>query len=484
MPTRTGPFWIIGVFFALALSVSSAQDSALRTQLFTDADEAMRTANEALANILAPTSYNQAAEHYRTAESDLARGRNLDNIRRDLSDAVNLFSQATAATTLARVSLGDAIAAREDAEMAEAAKYASDKWREAEGQFADAAGRLEDGNINRARRGAEDARALYREAELLAIETNYLSGARRLIAEARDARVDRYAPKTLGKAESLLAEAETRLRTDRYDTDYPRSLAREANYEARHSMHLAERVKAMSDRDVTAEDLLLEAEVSVTRIAGELDLVAELDEGFDPTTTAIVAAIGRLEDDRELLSQRNERVAFLEDEMSRMEARLGDESEQRKLQEQIQQRFEQIAAVFTRDEAVVLRRGDDVIIRMGLNFDSGSSVIKPEYFGLLRKIQTAIDVFPDSHVEIQGHTDSFGADEFNRQLSERRASAVQQYLLANIDDLGQTQITAVGYGETVPLANNETPEGRTRNRRIDLLISPNMEVLIKRLASE
>jgi len=150
----------------------------------------------------------------------------------------------------------------------------------------------------------------------------------------------------------------------------------------------------------------------------------------------------------------------------------------------IQQRFEQIAAAFTRDEAVVLRRGDDVIIRMGLNFDSGSSVIKPEYFGLLRKIQTAIDVFPDSHVEIQGHTDSFGADEFNRQLSERRASAVQQYLLANIDDLGQTQITAVGYGETVPLANNETPEGRTRNRRIDLLISPNMEVLIKRLASE
>jgi outer membrane protein OmpA-like peptidoglycan-associated protein len=484
MPTRTSPVWIIGVFFALALSISSAQETALRTQLFTDADEAMRLANEALANILAPGNYDQAAEHYRTAETDLARGRNLDNIRRDLSEAVKYFSQATAATTLARVSLGDAIAAREDAEMSEAAKFASEKWREAEAEFADAARRLEDGNINRARRVAEDARAQYREAELLAIETNYLSGARRLIAEAKDERVDRYAPKTLGKAESLLAEAETRLRTDRYDTDYPRSLAREANYEARHSMHLAERIKAMSDRDVSAEDLLLEAEVSVTRIAGELDLVAELDEGFDKTTTDIVAAIGQLEDDRELLSQRNERVAFLEDEMSRMEARLGDESEQRKLQEQIQQRFEQIAAVFTRDEAVVLRRGNDVIIRMGLNFDSGSPVIKPEYFGLLRKIQTAIDVFPDSQVEIQGHTDSFGADEFNRELSERRASAVQQYLLANMDDLGQTQISAVGYGETVPLANNETPEGRTRNRRIDLLISPNMDVLIKRLASE
>ena len=120
---------------------------------------------------------------------------------------------------------------------------------------------------------------------------------------------------------------------------------------------------------------------------------------------------------------------------------------------------------------------------MGLNFDVGSSVIKPEYFTLLRKIQTAIDLFPDSQVEVQGHTDSFGADETNMRLSEQRASAVQQYLLANMDDLGATQITAVGYGETVPLASNETTEGRTKNRRIDLLITPNLSVLANQLAS-
>lgn len=481
---RTSPLWVLGIALFFPFSISHAQETALRAQLFAEADEAMRLANEALANVLAPASYGEAAEQYRAAESDLARGRNLENIRRELADATRLFAQATEATMLARLSLGEAIAAREDAEMAEAARFASEKWRDAEVEFADAARRLEDGNINRARRLAEEARLQYRDAELLAIEANYLSGARRLIAQARDERVDRYAPKTLGKAETLLMEAETRLRTDRYDTDYPRSLAREANYEARHSMYLARRIKAMSDRDVTAEDLLLDAEVAVTRIAGELDLVAELDEGFDMTTMAIVAAIGELEDDKETLSQRNERVAFLEDELSRMEARLGDESEQRKLQEQIQQRFEQIASLFTRDEATVLRRGDDVIIRMGLNFDSGSPVIKPEYFPLLRKIQTAIAVFPDSRVEVQGHTDSFGADEFNLQLSERRANAVQQYLLANIDDLGLTKINAVGYGETIPLANNETPEGRARNRRIDLLITPNMEVLIRRLAGE
>jgi len=475
--------WMGGALLFSLVSLASAQDAGLRAQLFADADAARAAADAALANVLAPTSYAEAIEHYGSAQSALERGRNLEGIRLDLAAAVQYFNRATEATALARVSLRDAIAARDDAETAEAARFAAAKWREAESEFADAAHRLEDGNLNRAQRTADDARQLYREAELVAIETNYLDGARRLIADAKRQRVDRDAPLTLARAESLLAEAETRLRNDRYDTDYPRSLAREANYEARHATFLASRIRAMDDREITPEALLLDAEKSVTQIAGSLDLVAELDNGFEPVTADIKAAIDDLMSDQEQLEQRNERVAFLEDEMSRLEARLGDESEQRKLQEQIQRRFEQLASVFTRDEAVVLRRGDDIIVRMGLNFDSGSDVIKPEYFALLRKIQTAIDVFPDSAVEIQGHTDSFGADETNLALSERRAAAVQQYLMANIGALGATSISAVGYGETVPLANNETPEGRARNRRIDLMIRPNMQVLTQRLAA-
>ena len=209
---------------------------------------------------------------------------------------------------------------------------------------------------------------------------------------------------------------------------------------------------------------LLGAEVPVTRIAGELEIVAEFDSGFDSPTEAILASVDQLRAASEMLQQRDERLAYLEGEVSMLEAQLGDVSEQRQIQEQIQRRFEQLAAVFTRQEAQVFRSGDDIIVRMGLNFDSGSSVIKPEYFALLRKIQAAIDLFPDSQVEVQGHTDSFGADETNRTLSENRADAVQQYLLANIDSLGSTVITALGYGETVPLANNETPEGRLRKR--------------------
>jgi outer membrane protein OmpA-like peptidoglycan-associated protein len=468
----------------LMLAATANAQPQIRAQLFADVDRAMALANEAQAAVLAPASYERAADLYRRADENLTRGRSLEDIRRDLAEATGLFAQAAERTELARVSLSDSYQARQDALEADASTYASEQWREAEVTFADAVRRLEAGNMNRARNIAGDAEEQYRAAELMAIENNYLSGARRLIEQAEDDRVDRYAPKTLARAQQLLAEAETRLRTDRYDTDLPRTLAREANYEARHSMYLAGRIRAVADRDLTNEDLLLDAESAIARIAGRIDLVAELDTGFDMPTAAILESIEGLLIDRETLQQRNERVTFLEDEVARMEVRLGDESEQRKVQEQIQQRFGQLAAVFTREEAQVLRRGDEVIVRMGLNFDSGSSVIRPEYFTLLRKIQTAIDVFPDSQVEVQGHTDSFGADELNRTLSEQRASAVQQYLLANMDSLGATTITAAGYGETVPLANNETAEGRTRNRRIDLLITPNLAVLAAALSGQ
>lgn len=469
-----------GVLLVLA-GGAAAQDQALRAELFKSVDAAMQAANEALANVLAPTSYAAAAEHYRNAESDLQRGRSLEGIRSDLTEAERFFYRAAEATKVARVTLVDAIAAREDAEMAESAKYAAESWGEAESTFADAVSRLESGNINRARRDAEEAEEQYRTAELTAIENNYFSGARNLIKLAHDQRVERFAPLTLAKAENLLQRAEAELRRDRYDTDLPRSLAREANYEAQHAIYLAGRIEAMSDRELTAEQLLLEAEEAVTRIAAQLDLVAELQDGFAGPTGNIIGVIEDLRNDRQTLREREEQLSVLESEMISLEARLGEESELRKVQEQIQQRFERIASVFTRQEAQILRRGDEIIVRMGLNFDSGSAVIKPEYYGLLRKIQTAIDVFPDSEVEVQGHTDSFGADDFNRALSEQRAGAIQQYLLANMN-LGTTTIQAVGYGETVPLANNETPEGRERNRRIDLLIKPNLNMLVAALS--
>jgi outer membrane protein OmpA-like peptidoglycan-associated protein len=131
--------------------------------------------------------------------------------------------------------------------------------------------------------------------------------------------------------------------------------------------------------------------------------------------------------------------------------------------------------MFTKGEARVFREGNNVILRLvGLSFDSGASAIKQGSFDLLGKVEKAIDIFPRSELVIQGHTDSHGGDELNQKLSQERAESLQQYMI-NAMRIPSYRVIAIGYGETNPVANNETAAGRAKNRRIDIVITPNLD---------
>jgi outer membrane protein OmpA-like peptidoglycan-associated protein len=141
----------------------------------------------------------------------------------------------------------------------------------------------------------------------------------------------------------------------------------------------------------------------------------------------------------------------------------------------VKAQFEQVEKMFGRSEARVFREGDNVILRLvGLSFASGNSEIKQEDFDLLAKVEKAIDVFPRSELIIEGHTDSFGGDTSNQRLSQERAESVQQYMI-NAMRIASYRLIATGFGETNPVANNETESGRSRNRRIDIVIKPNLD---------
>jgi outer membrane protein OmpA-like peptidoglycan-associated protein len=453
--------------------LGAAAQENLRATLFAQTDEALKAANEARANVLAPKNYAEAAEHYRDAEKKLERGGSIESIKKDLADAARSLRKAVDATRLAGVTLTSAIQARNDAEEANAKQFAAKEWQDAEEKFASAAMRLEDGNVNSARSRAIDAEKRYRTAELAAIKANYLDETRRLIKQADKDRVERYAPKTLDKAEALLAQAEKALTENRYDTDESRSLARQAKYEVKHAMYLARTLEPVRDRDVSLEDFALANEKPIEQISATLDLVAELDEGYDGPTQAITAKIETLQKDAYELSERRGQILELESEIQRLEGQLGTQSQRLAAQEQQRQRFRQVSAMFGPDEAQVFTQGQNVLVRpIGLVFPSGSAQIETRYFALLRKVQDAIRVFPNSLVVVEGHTDSFGSDETNLKLSQERANAVRAYLLANMTNLSAADVQPVGFGESRPVANNETVEGRAKNRRIDLLIRP------------
>lgn len=105
----------------------------------------------------------------------------------------------------------------------------------------------------------------------------------------------------------------------------------------------------------------------------------------------------------------------------------------------------------------------------GIQFETGKATIKKTSHPLLNQIANVFIENPTYKVEVQGHTDNVGKPEFNQDLSEKRAHAVRKYLV----DAGvpENQLTAHGYGDTMPIESNKTAAGRTKNRRVEFVVS-------------
>jgi outer membrane protein OmpA-like peptidoglycan-associated protein len=103
----------------------------------------------------------------------------------------------------------------------------------------------------------------------------------------------------------------------------------------------------------------------------------------------------------------------------------------------------------------------------GVNFDFDKSVIRPEDFDNLDKDVATLKEWGDVNVEVAGHTDSIGTDEYNIGLSLRRANAVRNYLINK--SVSADRLTVKGYGESQPVADNATAAGRFQNRRVELV---------------
>lgn len=455
----------------------------VKTLLFKETNATMQAAKRAQADVLAPKNFGEAMKHYQEAEADLKKGKSLDDIRKNLRESSAYFQKAIDATKLAEVTFPNSMKARKDAQNTESARFSAKLWTEAEKKFNEGAGKLEDGDVNDARKKAGEAEKLYRQAELDAIKANYLDETRELLKQADRLDVKDRAPKTLKLAQELVKQAEKELTENRYDTDVARGLAQRAKYEAKHAIYLANTIKQMKDKDQSWEDLMLASEMPLRRIAEKTNQTASFDTGYDKATGEIVAYVTTYQDSVSALSldlawtqQESElqqaRVAELEQQLGSQAKERSSLAQQIANQAKTREVFAGVERSFGREEARVLREDNDVIIRLvGLNFPSAAATVEQQSFGLLTKVRDAINSFPECTVSVLGYTDSYGSDEKNLLLSNERAEAVKQYLLANTK-LDASRIEAIGYGESKPIASNETRDGRAANRRVEVVIHP------------
>lgn len=505
---KTKPKFGIAFFMAILLAGSSAYAQQTKSIIFNQADEAKQNAKLAKADILAPSEYAKALDYYEDADQDFEKKKGIEKVKENLNQAVIFFNRSMDFSYSAKIVFANSLNAREDALSAEADFFAKELWLEAEEQFIEASKELEDGDRDDSYKESVEAIEKYKLAELTAIKTNLLNETRTLIKKAEEMDVDDKAPKTLKKAKLLLSQTEKELETNRYDMDYPRILAKQAKYEAKHAIYLYSAIKKIDDENTEMEDVILDLENPIITIAEEIGFVAQFDEGFEEPRKRISTYISDLQlrnsifmmkiaQQKYLIEQLQANVDILKKERNVLNNEFKSEiskrsvenetklnaiqAEKKKLtrrieyQTSINEKFEIVNNVFKSSEAAVLRSGNDIIIRIhSFAFEVGKSEIKPENFDLLTKVQTAIKTFPKSQIIVEGYTDAFGSDSLNMTLSQKRSDAVTDYLKANMSELKNTNITSVGFGENNPVANNETKEGRRQNRRIDIIIKPTL----------
>lgn len=193
------------------------------------------------------------------------------------------------------------------------------------------------------------------------------------------------------------------------------------------------------------------------------DSVADTDNGKNPESDAHGQAGG-------LATEEKDGKQEMEELQSQMEQVGLEQSEE--MYAEVSEALEN----FTMDEQIQIDYNYQYVeldMNGALLFDTGNAELKEEAYAFMNRIGSVLEMYPDSIIEIEGHTDNVPIHtsryESNRYLSTARATNVYEYLMENANLIDQNMKVA-GYGESRPAASNDTPEGRARNRRVVIKI--------------
>jgi outer membrane protein OmpA-like peptidoglycan-associated protein len=124
-------------------------------------------------------------------------------------------------------------------------------------------------------------------------------------------------------------------------------------------------------------------------------------------------------------------------------------------------------------EAAAIRREGNLLaisLRGDVTFDTDSAIVRPGLYSEIERIATILIKYPDTVIQVEGHTDSTGSESYNMDLSARRAEAVKNLLVQK--GVGPSRILTMAFGESNPIASNEYDYGRAQNRRVEIKVAP------------
>jgi outer membrane protein OmpA-like peptidoglycan-associated protein len=217
------------------------------------------------------------------------------------------------------------------------------------------------------------------------------------------------------------------------------------------------------------EDARKRAEAEQARAESERQQAAMLAQQ-QASEAQLAAARNAADDAQRRLQDAQNQAAQAEQE--RQQAELQSQQAQQQAQQAIQEK-EQMRSRLREQLNQVLQTRDTargLIVSMpDVLFDFNKYTLKPEARERLAKISGIVEAYPGLKLQVEGHTDSIGSDEYNVQLSEKRADSVRAYLVSN--GVRPDSVSAQGFGKADPVADNSTASGRKLNRRVDMVVS-------------
>ena len=283
--------------------------------------------------------------------------------------------------------------------------------------------------------------------------------ARNAVRIARNAKAERYATSTFAKAQQDLQQAEDYYRRKQGRTPIG-TVAREAAQTAEEarvmSLKRQEEERVQQEKDAAAAreaQSRAEAEHSKQEAELEAQKAALQKQQADAAQAAALAQ-------QQTLQAENEKTRLQAEEAER--GRQKAEADKAQLRAKILQQLN--AILVTRDTARGL-----VATMPDVLFETNSFTLRPPARESLAKFAGILLAYPDLRLEVDGHTDSTGSDEYNQQLSEKRAASVRDYLAQQ--GIPISSVAVMGFGKTEPVASNSTAAGRQQNRRVELVVS-------------
>jgi OOP family OmpA-OmpF porin len=493
----------LSLLLAIGLLIAGCASTSLKTepiaktenpaQLIASLDQDMAKARAEQVDLLSPDWFAQAQDSCAAAKRGLDQGDDLAGIWAHLSKGRAQLEQATQFAEQSRYHLGEVIESRHMAIQAGGPGYKKE-FADLEGNFEDLTRAVEKNNFKYVQDHKEAANQGYRALELRAIKDAALDEVRRMLADLEDQKVQKIAPQSHAQARAKLDEADAFISGNRYASAEIASHAAAARFYVQRLKEIA-RISTQF-RTMEPEKIALQVEAYLHPIAGRLNLPDQRNQNFEGQQAGILNGIaaqegriaaaaeeGKAQEARiaklnSQINSLNRQLAEVEGRSYQVEAdkeRLAADRERLAAEKRFNELFNRVQGYFRENEAEVYKQAGSLVIRLkAIQFPVGQAVIVPENYDLLAKVQKAITTFGQPHIVVEGHTDSTGSVAKNEQLSQLRAESVRSYLVAN-GTLPADLIAAVGYGPNRPLAPNETAEGRAINRRIDVVIKPEMK---------